>query len=143
MLTDFFDGKELCKSINPDEAIAFGATIEAAILSGTDHSKITKEVVVVDILPLSLGVESSKGVMTTVIKRKTNIPIKKTMLFSTIQNNQPNVDLKVWIFIFYLFYSFPNSGEKKKIKLKNFFLSFFFFYIRFSKEKDYKQNIIN
>lgn len=97
LLTDFFEGKELCKSINPEEAIAYGATVQAAILSGVSQPEV-KEAVVLDILPLSLGIESSKGVMTTVIKRKSTLPTKRSMMFSTIQNNQENVFIKVTSF---------------------------------------------
>jgi len=93
MVSDFFGGKELCKSINPEEAIAYGATVQAAILAGADE---TKESVVVDILPLSLGIETAKGVMTTLIKRKSPIPTTRAITCSTINNNQENVFIKVY-----------------------------------------------
>ena len=97
LLSDYFEGKELCKSINPDEAIAYGATVQAAILSGISQDSSVKETLVLDILPVTLGIESSKGVMTPIVKRKTTIPAKRSMTFSTIKNNQENVLIKVYI----------------------------------------------
>jgi L1 cell adhesion molecule like protein len=95
LLSEFFNGKELCKSINPDECVAYGAAIQAAILTGSKDEKIT-DMLLLDVCPLSLGLETAGGIMTNIISRNTTIPAKKSQIFSTYADNQPGVLIQVF-----------------------------------------------
>ncbi|KFH46699.1 Heat shock 70 kDa protein-like protein [Hapsidospora chrysogenum ATCC 11550] len=107
LISDYFNGKEPNKSINPDEAVAYGAAVQAAILSGDTSSKSTNEILLLDVAPLSVGIETAGGMMTKLIPRNTTIPTKKSEVFSTFSDNQPGVLIQVY------------EGERQRTKDNN------------------------
>ncbi|XP_047316207.1 heat shock cognate 70 kDa protein-like [Impatiens glandulifera] len=106
LLQEIFNGKELCKTINPDEAVAFGAAVQAAILCGDGNEKI-QDVLLLDVTPISLGIETSEGIMSVLIPRNTTVPTKKEQVFSTSFDNQSCVTIEVY------------EGERIKTKDNN------------------------
>jgi len=95
LVKEFFGGKELCSSINPDEAVAYGAAVQAALLSGQGSFQV-QDLLLLDVTPLSLGLETANGVMLKLIERNTTIPTKKSLVFTTSEDNQPGIRVRLF-----------------------------------------------
>lgn len=96
MLSEYFGGIQLNKSVNPDEAVAYGAAVQGAILSKQDPSGKTKELLLMDVTPLSLGIESKGGIMSVIIPRNSSIPNKESKVYSTVEDQQTEVMIKIF-----------------------------------------------
>merc|ERR1712032_1227910 len=111
MIKAFFNGKELCKSINPDEAVAYGAAVQAAIVSGSGSEEV-QNMLLLDVAPLSLGIEMSGGLMEELIERNSTIPTNKSKDFTTAEDYQDYVDIQVY------------EGERAKVPDNNYLGTF-------------------
>merc|ERR1711972_1007890 len=107
MIKAYFNGKQLCKDINPDEAVAYGAAVQAAIVSGTGSTQV-QNMLLLDVAPLSLGLEMHGGVMQKLIERNSTIPTDKSQDFTTAEDYQEDVDIKVY------------EGERTFVKDNNY-----------------------
>merc|ERR1711972_1247904 len=107
MIKAYFNGKQLCKDINPDEAVAYGAAVQAAIVSG-QGSEDVQNMLLLDVAPLSLGIETAGGMMQTLIERNSTVPTSKSQDFTTFEDYQDYVDISVY------------EGERQLVKDNNF-----------------------